>query len=173
MSNDMIQLLKTRRSIRAYTDQMIPDDVLNVILDAATYAPTAGGRQSPVIVLIKDKETRDQVAALNAKTRGSEADPYYGAPVIALVLADDSKGAAVTDGSSVVNYLMLAAKACGVDSCWIAHEKELFELEEGKQLLIKWGLPETLCGVAAAALGYAACEQPVAAPRKSDYIKVI
>ena len=81
--------------------------------------------------------------------------------------------AAVTDGSSVVNYLMLAAKACGVDSCWIAHEKELFELEEGKQLLKKWGLPETLCGVAAAALGYAACEQPVAAPRKSDYIKVI
>ena len=167
---ETIRVLKTRRSVRAYRDEMVPDDVLDVILDAATYAPTGSGKQSPVIVLVKDPETREQVSRLNARMRGTDTDPYYGAPVIALVLADSGRGSAVQDGSGVVNYLMIAAKACGVDSCWIAMEKEMFETEEGKQLLDKWGLPRTLCGIAAAALGYAAGEQPQAAPRKSDYI---
>lgn len=167
---ETINVLKSRRSIRAYSDEMVPDDVLDAILDAATYAPTGSGKQSPVIVLIKDKQTREEVSRLNAKMRGIDTDPYYGAPVIALVLADSGRGSVVEDGSGVVNYLMLAAKACGVDSCWIAMEKEMFEAEEGKQLLDKWNLPRTLCGVAAAALGYADGEQPEAAPRKSDYI---
>lgn len=167
---ETINVLKTRRSVRGYTDKMISEDILDVILDAATYAPTGSGKQSPVIVLVKDKETRDEVSRLNAKMRGTDSDPYYGAPVIALVLADSSRGSVVEDGSGVVNYLMVAAKACGVDSCWIAMEKEMFETEEGKQLLDKWNLPRSLCGVAAAALGYAAGEQPEAAPRKSNYI---
>jgi hypothetical protein len=46
----------------------------------------------------------------------------------------------------------------------------MFELPEGKALLKKWGLPETLTGVASIALGYAACEHPAAKPRKADYI---
>lgn len=46
----------------------------------------------------------------------------------------------------------------------------MFELPEGKALLKQWNLPETLTGVASIALGYADCEQPVAKPRKADYI---
>ena len=46
----------------------------------------------------------------------------------------------------------------------------MFELPEGKALLKQWGLPETLVGVASIALGYPACEQPAAKPRKADYI---
>lgn len=167
---ETINILKTRRSVRGYTDKIVPEEVLDMILDAATYAPTSNGNQSPVIVLVKDKETRDELSRLNAKIRGKDFDPYYGAPVIALVLADSSCDSAVVDCCGVVNYILIAAKACGVDSCWIAKEKEMFETEEGKRLLDKWNLPRTLCGVAAAALGYAAGDQPEAAPRKSDYI---
>lgn len=167
---ETIQVLKSRRSIRRYTDEYVPDHVLDEILDAATYAPTGNGNQSPVIVLIKDKETRDEVSKLNAKMRGTDSDPYYGAPIIALVLADSDRGSAVEDGCGVVNYLMVAAKAYGVDSCWIAKEKEMFDTEEGKQLLDRWNLPRTLKGVAAVALGYTDGKQPTAAPRKDGYI---
>ena len=146
---EVIELMKQRRSVRSYTDEVVSDEVLDTILETATYAPTGGGKQSPVIVAVKDPETRDLISRLNAKVMGGDTDPFYGAPVIVLVLA---------------------AKACGVDSVWVAREKEIFDSEEGKALLKKWGLPDSLRGVGAAALGYHAGEEPEAAPRKEDYI---
>lgn len=167
---EVIELMKKRRSVRSYTDEMVSDEVLDTILETATYAPTGSGKQSPVIVAVKDKETRDYVSSLNAKVMGKDTDPYYGAPVIVIVLADGTRGSYVEDGSGVLNYLMLAAKAQGIDSVWVAREKEIFDSEEGKELLRKWGLPETLRGVGAVALGYNAGAEPEAAPRKEDYI---
>ena len=49
----------------------------------------------------------------------------------------------------------------------------MFEMEEGKELLKEWGLPEDLVGVASIALGYADCEQPVPKPRKDDYFVIV
>ena len=49
----------------------------------------------------------------------------------------------------------------------------MFEMEEGKELLKEWGLPEDLVGVASMALGYADCEQPAAKPSKGGYYKII
>jgi len=167
---EFINIMKTRRSIRSYSEKTVPDDVLDTILDAATYAPTANGRQAPVIVLVRSESDRARLSALNAKIRGKDADPYYGAPVIALIFADSSIGVNTEDGTGVANYLMLAAKAYGVDSCWIAKEKEMFETDEGKAILSDWGLSDTLRGVCAVALGYAASEQPAAQPRKEGYI---
>ena len=144
---------------------MIPEDVLQEILETATYAPTGGGRQSLVIIAVTDKTMRDHIAHLNAKIMGDEnADPFYGAPVIALVLADGSKSTWVEDGTNVLCYLMLAAKACDVSSVWVHREKEIFDSEEGKKL------PENLRGVGAVALGYLEGEEPKAAPRKEGYI---
>ena len=98
------------------------------------------------------------------------ADPFYGAPAIALVLADGSKSTWVEDGTNVLCYLMLAAKACDVSSVWVHREKEIFDSEEGKKLLKQWNLPENLRGVGAVALGYLEGEEPKAAPRKEGYI---
>ena len=163
MNKEMLEAMKNRRSIRSYRkDLMIQEDVLQEILKTATYAPTGGGRQSPVIIAIKDKEMRDHISKLNAQ--------IMGAPVIALVLADGSRSTWVEDGTNVLCYLMLAAKACGVSSVWVHREKEIFESEEGKKLLKQWGLSENLKGVGAVALGYNTGEEPQAAPRKEDYI---
>ena len=139
MNKEMLEAMKNRRSIRSYRkDLMIQEDVLQEILKTATYAPTGGGRQSPVIIAIKDKEMRDHISKLNAQIMGDkDADPFYGAPVIALVLADGSRSTWVEDGTNVLCYLMLAAKACGVSSVWVHREKEIFESEEGKKLMFK------------------------------------
>ena len=172
MKQELLKIMKERRSVRSYKkDLMIPEDVLQEILETATYAPTGGGRQSPVIIAVTDKTMRDHIAHLNAKIKGDEnADPFYGAPVIALVLADGSKSTWVEDGTNVLCYLMLAAKACDVSSVWVHREKEIFDSEEGKKLLKQWNLPENLRGVGAVALGYLEGEEPKAAPRKEGYI---
>ena len=170
---DFYSIVKARRSIRGYNSDEIPADKLARILEAGTYAPTGRGKQSPQIIAIKDKATRDKISALNAAIMGTDSDPYYGAPVIVLVLADGNANTFVEDGSCVLENLMLAATAEGLGSVWIHREREIFDSEEGKALLEEWGLPETLRGVGSIALGVPAAEPQPAAPRKKDYIKYV
>ncbi len=170
MENEMLVLLKTRRSVRKYKPDPIEAEKLDAILEAGTYAPTGMGMQSPVIVAVQDPVIRKAVQDLNCKVRGGKGDPYYGAPVIALVLADPARGTCVEDGACVLATMMQAAHALGVDSCWIHGEREMFEHPEGRKLLKQWGLPEDLRGVGSLALGYGDGPVPQPKERKSDYI---
>lgn len=170
---DFYDIIKLRRSVRGYKSDAVPEDKLTRILEAGTYAPTGRGKQSPQIIAIKDKATRDRISALNAAILGTDSDPYYGAPVIVLVLADGEANTFVEDGSCVLENLMLAAEAEDLGSVWIHREREIFDSNEGKALLKEWGLSDKLRGVGSIALGYPAVEPKDAAPRKTNYIKYI
>lgn len=170
MENKMLELLKTRRSVRAYKPEQIQAQELDAVLEAGTYAPTGMGMQSPVIVAVQSPFYRRAVMELNQKARGMEGDPYYGAPTIVLVLADPARGTCVEDASCVLCTMMEAAHAVGLASCWIHGEHEMFQLPEGKALLREWGLPQDLRGVGSLALGYAAGPLPQPKERKAGYI---
>ena len=131
---------------------------------------TGGGHQSPTIIAITDPKYRREIAKLNAEVMGSNTDPYYGAPVVILVLADGSASTFVEDGSCVLENMMLAAHALGLGTVWVHREREIFDSESGKALLREWKLPETLRGVGAVALGYPAREASQPAARKQNYI---
>ena len=166
--------LKERRSIRAYKPDQIRDEDLQKILEAGTYAPTGMGMQSPKIIVVQDKETRDYLSELNDKYMGSGSDPFYGAPTVLVVLADRKRPTCVEDGSLVLGNLMNAAHAIGVGSCWIHRAREVFDSEEGKALLKKWGVEGDYIGVGHCILGYPADEAtPKAKPRKEDYIVIV
>lgn len=170
MNKEFLSLIQSRRSIRAYQPVAVPSDLLNAVLEAGTYAPTGGGRQSPTIVAVTSKRYRDELSRLNAEVMGSQTDPYYGAPVIVLVLANGAANTFVEDGSCVLENMMLAAHALGLGSVWVHREREIFDSERGKALLREWNLPETLRGVGAIALGYPSVPAGKAAERKPDYI---
>lgn len=170
MKNDFLTLIKTRRSIRAYKPDAVPADTLARVLEAGTYAPSAMGEQSATIVAVETKAYRDRLTKLNAAVIGKDVDPYYGAPVIVVVLGDGERANYLADGSCVLENLMLAAHAEGLGTVWVNREREIFDSPDGKALLRDWGLPETLRGVGAIALGYAAGPAPEAAPRKENYI---
>ena len=170
MKEKMLELLRTRRSVRAYKPDQVKAEELDAVLEAGTWAPTGQGKQSPVIVAVQDPKYRQAVMELNKKARGGAGDPYYGAPTIVLVLADPERGTCVEDGSCVLCTMMDATHALGLSSCWIHGEKEMFQLPEGKALLKEWGLPENLRGVGSLALGYGDGPAPEPKPRKADYI---
>lgn len=167
---ETLQDLKNRRSCRNYKPEQITDEELNMILEAGTYAPTGRGLQSPIMVVVQDKETIAQLSKLNASVMGSDNDPFYGAPTVIIVLADTSCSTYREDGSLVMGNLMNAAYAIGVDSCWINRAREVFEMPEGKALFAKWGVSETYAGIGNCILGYAAAPLAEAKPRKADYI---
>ena len=169
--NEVLKAIRERRSVRAYRPEQIKDEELNAILEAGTYAPTGMGKQSPKIVVVQDKETRNYLSKLNAKYLGSDSDPFYGAPTVLVVLASKERPTCVEDGSLVMGNLMNAAYAVGVGSCWIHRAREVFDSEEGKALLKKWGIEGDYIGVGHCILGYPADGAvPQAKPRKDDYI---
>lgn len=170
MKTEVLDLLLTRRSVRAYKPDPVPTALLEEVLRAGTYAPTGGGRQSPVLVAVTDKAARDEISRLNAAVMGRDTDPYYGAPVLVLALADPASSTWVEDASCALENMMLAAHALGLGSVWVHREREIFDSEAGKALLRAWGLPETLRGVGSIALGYASGPAPAPAPRKDGYI---
>ena len=165
---EMLTLIKTRRSCRSYRPDAVPDDVLDKVLEAGTYAPTGGGRQSPVIIAVRDPKLRSALSAMNAEIMGGNTDPYYGAPVVVLVLAEGNTF--VEDGTCVLENLMLAAHAMGLATVWVHREREMFDSDEGKALLQAWGVPAGMRGVGALALGYPAGEAPKAPERRPGRI---
>ena len=157
--NETLENLKTRRSIRAYQDSVPGMNLLKQVIEAGTYAPTGKGSQSPIIVAVTDRETRDYLSKLNAGIMGTSGDPFYGAPAVLVV-----------DGSLVMGNLLNAAHAVGLGSCWIHRAKEVFDSEEGKALLKKWGIEGDYEGIGNCIIGYPAQEAPQPKPRKADYV---
>lgn len=168
-----IENMLTRRSIRQYKQETVPEEILNKIIQAGTYAPSGMNKQAAIIVAVTNREMRDRLAAMNAKVMGSDKDPFYGAPVVLVVLANKEVRTAVYDGSLVMGNLMLAAHELGVASCWIHRAKEVFESEEGKAILRDLGVEGDYEGIGNCILGYADCAEPEARPRKENYVYYI
>ena len=168
--NEAIANLLNRRSVRSYTDQQVPDELLDTVLEAGLYAPSGMNTQGVRLVAVRDKETRDLLSRLNAAVMGADRDPFYGAPCVIVVLADpEIYGGWVEDGALALGNMMNAAHALGLGSCWIHRARQVFDVPEGKELLKKWGLEEHLRGVGNCILGYPV-EVPPARPRKEGRI---
>lgn len=167
---DAFETLMTRRSVRKYKPDMVPQEKLQRILEAGEYAATGRGRQSPIIIAVTDKTMRDQLSKMNAAIMGVDSDPFYGAPVVLVVLADKTVPTYLYDGSLVMGNLMNAAHAEGLASCWIHRAKEEFNSPEGKKILQDLGITGDYEGIGHCILGYADGDEPAPAPRKENYV---
>ena len=173
METNFLEIIRTRRSYRAYKLEQITDEQLNAVLEAGTYAPTSRGLQSPFIVAVQNEDLKLRLAKMNAEIMGVTTNPYYDAPTYVLVFVPADAPNGIQDASLVLENMMLAAHAQGLGSCWIHREREMFATEEGKELMKQWGLPEGLIGIGALALGYPEGEPSPAKPRKEGYTRII
>ena len=171
MKTEALEVLKNRRAIRKFKPEQITEEELQAVVEAGTYAPTGGGKQGVQIVVVQKPEDVAEVNRLNGAVMGNpNGKPYYGAPTILLVFETEDCMTHELDGAAVCTNLLNAAYAVGLGSCWIHRTKQVFASDEGKALLRKWGLSETLVGVASVALGYADGDAPQPKPRKADYV---
>jgi len=165
-----LEVLETRRSSRKYLAKPVPEDVIEQILKAGTYAATGNGKQSPVIIAVTNPEMVKRMSKLNAAVMGTDNDPFYGAPAVLVVLADRSVRTHVYDGSLVLGNLMNAAWDLGVSSCWIHRAKEVFDSPEGKRILADLGIEGDYEGIGNLIIGYDDGGKRPAAPRKENYV---
>lgn len=170
MENDILKALRERKSIKKYKPEPISDDELKAILDAGTYAPNGMGKQSPVMVVVRDKALRDKLSRMNAEVMGVSADPFYGAPTVVVVFGNPEVPTWLEDASLTAGNMLNAAHAAGVGGCWIHRARQMFDTPEGRQLMRQWGVPENMVGVANCIFGYPDGDPKPRAPRKSDYV---
>ncbi len=168
--SEMLEQIKSRRSIRKYKSDPVPKELLEKIIDAGLYAPSGMGQQAVVIISVTNKEVRDKLSKLNAKIMGTDTDPFYGAPAVLIVLANKERPTSIYDGSLVMQNLMLAAHALGLGSCWIHRAKEEFELPEGRELLKSLGITGEYEGIGHCIIGYTDGEEPSPAARKENRV---
>ena len=132
---EALEALLTRRSVRSYEARMPEQELIDKVMEAGLYAASGKNMQTAIIVEVTNKEVRDRLSVINGEILGVTSDPFYGAPIVLAVLADKSSPNHVYDGALMMGNLMNAAHAVGLGSCWINRAKEIFEREEGKQML--------------------------------------
>ena len=147
--NNAIQVLKSRRSIRAYTAEPVARAVIEEIVDCARLAPTAMNDQPWDFVVVTGKEDLARIPPLLG-----HADFIAGAAFAVLVLARET-GYAVEDCSAATENLLLAAAAHGIGSCWIAGTKQPY----GPPVAQAFGAPADRQLIAIVSFGYPA-EKP-------------
>ena len=167
--NDVLKALEERRSIRKFKPDMPPKADIEKIIDAGLYAASGMGKQSAIVIAVTNKELRDKIAVDNRNVVGwsDDYDPFYGAPVILIVLANKAVPTYVYDGSLMMGNLMNAAYSLGLGSIWIHRAKEEFEQEEYKKMLLDLGIEGEWEGIGHCAIGYTDGEAP-AAPARND-----
>ena len=163
--NKTIQDIIERRSVKKYMAKSVPDELIQQIVKAGTYAPSGMNKQAAIILAVTNKEMRDRLSRIN------HADPFYGAPVVLVVLAKKDVATRVYDGTLVMENMMITAQSLGLASCWIHRAKETFETEEGKQILQELGIKDEYEGIGNCIVGYAAPDAlKPQVERKSDYV---
>lgn len=189
----LIDIIKSRHSIRKYTDKQISRRDLDLILEAGNYAPNAGGGQRSMMVAVRNAELAAKIGRMNlakfdrskliggyvSKEQPSNIDDptikngFYGAPTIAAIFCQNGFAFRTADAFCMAENMILQAAELGISSCIISRGAETFESEEGQALMKEWGVPENYSAVCFVILGYIDGEQPHSKPRKPGRIKVI
>jgi len=158
---DVLSAIQGRRSIRQYSSQPIEDIKLNKVLEAARLSPSASNRQSWKFVIVKDNETRANLA----EAAGGQL--FVGqAPVILVACGTDPDSIMMcgqhrytVDLSIATAYMILEAYEQGLGTCWLGS----FDEKRVKEIL---GIPEGIRVVAMTPLGYPT-DSPAERPRKN------
>ena len=152
--NKTIEFILARRSVRCFSDTVIEEDKLREIILCGRCAPSGGGAQAAIIALIQG-DARDNLARINAEIWGKDKDPFWGAPTVLAVLADNRVPSYIEDGSAALENMIIAAESVGLNSCWVCRAKETFDTDYGRNILKKAGIdPAVYSGIGFLVIGY-------------------
>lgn len=165
-----MEIMLERRSVKKYKSDMPSKADIDKIIEAGLAAASGRNLQASVIVAVTNKEIRDRLARDNAAIMGANADPFYGAPCVLVVLANKTAHTYVYDGSLTLGNMMLAAHELGLGSCWIHRAKEVMEKPEWQEWIASLGLEGEYEGIGNLVVGYLDGEYPAPKERKSGRV---
>lgn len=189
----LIDIIKSRHSIRKYTEKQISRKDMELILEAGNFAPNAGGGQRSMMIGIRNKELTEKIGIMNldkfnrnnlagsyvSKEQPSNIDDpnikngFYGAPSVVAIFGQNNFLFRIADAFCCAENMILQATELGISSCIISRGEETFISDEGKALLKEWKIPENYSAICFVILGYIDGDQPQSKPRKPGRVQII
>lgn len=173
--NVILQNIKNRRSIRSFENKQITDEELNLLLEAAVYAPSGMNRQCWKFTALQNNEMLKNLSTNIKISLGMPQDRlynFYGAPTLIIVSNDRSCKTGALDCAAALENIFLAATSLGLGSCWINQLNDCCDQAEIRTLLTSFDIPENHIVWGCAAIGYP-LESPTAKPRNNNITTVI
>ena len=191
--NETMQTILHRRAIRRFDERQIDEELLQQILQAGLYAPSAGGKQGVIFAVCQDKEVNERLGKIKransnphmatAKNYVSKEQPsiaddpklinaFYDAPTVITMFAPKNFLFSVDDCAVAAENMMLAADSLGIGSCYIGQGWTAFADSYGKEILRKWEIRTDYYAVMQLLLGYpkAGDKHPAGKARKNHRI---
>ncbi len=182
--NEVLKVLKSRRSVRSYKQEQISEESLDLIIKSGIYAPSANNQQPWHFTVIQNKELLDfineKAKELMIKSEseflqkaGANADFQitYHAPTLIIVSGKKDAPNWSTDCSIALENMVIAAESLDIGSVWIGMLRFFFQQEDAVK---KLGLPEGYVPFYGIALGYKANEVEQSEPKRNmDVVEYI
>jgi nitroreductase len=170
---DIIEVIKTRRCVREYKEDQIPDEDIKFLIDCARYAPSGFNMQPWSFLVIKNKDVMRKISEhgkksmipmlepmkdvspkardflVFLKTKGT--DMFYNAPLLIIILGNKNAPTVDYDCAMAAQNMMLAAQSKGIGSCWIGGVQPALMDE---RFLKELGAPEGYKAIAPLIFGY-------------------
>ena len=156
-TNSTFDNILNRRSIRKFKADPVPRELVEQVIEAGIWAPSGMGSQSSIVVAVTDDETHQRLAKANRDVVGfpGDSDPFYGAPVVLIVLGNREVPTHVYDGACALENMQLAAQSLGLGSIWVHRAQQVFDLPEWKEWLASLGVEGDYEGIGHCCIGYA------------------
>lgn len=159
--NEIIRNIKTRRSVRKFSGMEVPSEILDEIITAGLYAPSAMNTQLWQITVVKNEEKIVELQnAISVALDRPDYHRFYGAPVFVIVSIPDDYRHGAVDTACVLENMFLAAHSLGVGTVWINQVRDSYNHPEVRSVLTSLGIPENHACYGCVAIGYADCELP-------------
>jgi len=148
---DAIEAIKTRRSVRSYSPDPVPTEIIEDIIDCARFAPTGRGEEPWEFVVVTDERTRKKITDLAQYGR------FIATAAVCVAVFCRDTTYYIEDGSAATQNILLAAHAHGLGSCWVAGDKKPYASQVADLL----GVPAGCKLVSLIAVGH-----PLESPQK-------
>lgn len=180
--NEIMKTIKNRRSIRKYLPDQIDGDELEMILEAAIYAPTGHNDQPWHFTVIQDMEFIDMMNIESKKTMAkSNVDwmsnmgktenfhIFHNAPTVVIVSGKEDATSPLPDCCAAIENMLITAESIDIGSCWIGLARFFFETPDVKKL----NLPDGYKPYYAVTLGYKTVNDNPVPERNKNVISYI
>ena len=189
MTNEVLENMMTRRTIRRFKEEQISEEELQAVLDAGMYAPSAGGRQGVLFVVSQNREMNEKLGRIKrnnstvkmstdtvyiSKEQPSIADDpnifnaFYDAPTVVTLFVPKNFLFAPYDASAAAENMLLAAHSIGLGGCYIGSAWESFADPYGQEVLRDWNIRTDYFAALHVLLGYPKDEQAPKAKARKD-----
>jgi nitroreductase len=184
--NETIKTILSRRSIRAYKQDQLKDEELQIILNAGLFAPSAMNQQLWHFTAVQNNEMlkkinegcrtamlKSGVKALEDRANAENFNIFYSAPTVIIVSCDPRAIAPQNDCSLALQNMFLSAESLEIGSCWIHAIAQMLNSEDGLALKKALGIPDGYTVICSGSFGYKANGSPDAPQRNESVVNII